>query len=132
MLYKVNKLKLPKVRCPNEVGRTNDTNYCLFHKMVHHPTSKYFVLKDKIQALGDTGVLILKSEQKKVTVNMVTLNFETFTKATVQDGVTPVLKSRLDVISTMAKVQKARGLILMVAKSGEIMWVHPDIVNAEQ
>jgi len=30
--------------------------------MVHHPTNKCFVLKDKIQALVDAGVLTLKSE----------------------------------------------------------------------
>ena len=40
LLYKDNKVKLPEVRRPNEVGRTNDANYCLFHRMVHHPTSK--------------------------------------------------------------------------------------------
>ena len=48
LLHKGNKLKLPDARCPNEVGRTNDLNYCLFHRMVHHPTNKCFVLKDKI------------------------------------------------------------------------------------
>jgi len=65
--------------------------------------SQSFVLKDKIQALVDAGVLTLKSEQKKVTVNVVTLNFWTFPKMTVQDGSTPVPKVRLDVINLMAK-----------------------------
>ena len=72
LLQKENKLKLPEARRPNEVGRTNDPNYCLFHRMVHHPTNKCFILKDKIQALVNAGVLTLKSEQKKVTANMVT------------------------------------------------------------
>jgi len=49
LLQKGNKLKLPEVRRPNEVGRTNDPNYCLFHRMVHHPTHKCFVLKDKFR-----------------------------------------------------------------------------------
>ena len=53
--------------------------------MVHHLTNKYFVLKDKIQALIDAGVLTLKSEQKKVTANMVTLEFGTFIKVIVPD-----------------------------------------------
>ena len=96
--------------------RTNDANYCLFHRMVHHPTSKCFVLKDKIKALVDAGVLTLKSEQKKVTANMVTLNFGTFSKITVQDEETPVPKVRLDIISPMAEVQKAKGLIPMMTK----------------
>jgi len=53
--------------------------------MVHHPTGICFVLKDKIQALVDAGVLTLKSEQKKVNANMMTLNFKIFLKMTVQD-----------------------------------------------
>ena len=72
LLHKGNKLKLSDARRPNEVGRTNDPDYCLFHRMVHHPTNKCFVLKEKIQALVDAEVLTLKSEQKKVTANMVT------------------------------------------------------------
>ena len=56
LLHKGNKLKLPKVRRSNEMRRTNDFNYCLFHKMVHHPTCKCFVLKNKIQALMDASV----------------------------------------------------------------------------
>ena len=62
LLNKGNKLKLPEVRHPDEVGRTNHPNYRLFHRMVHHPNSRYFVLKDKIQALMDVGVLTLKSD----------------------------------------------------------------------
>ena len=52
---------------------------------------------------------------------MVTLNFGTFSKMTVQDGVTPVPKVRLDVINQIAEVQKAKDLILMMTKSREIM-----------
>jgi len=59
LLQKGNKLKLPEVRHPNEVGRTNDPNYCLFYMMVHHSTNKCFVLKDKIQAFIDVEVLTL-------------------------------------------------------------------------
>jgi len=55
LLQKGNKLKLSEARRPNEVKRTNDPNYCLFHRMVHHTTNKCFVLKDKIQALVDAG-----------------------------------------------------------------------------
>ena len=61
--------------------------------MVHHPTNKCFVLKDKIQALVDAGVLTLKSEQKKVTANMVTLEFGTRSKVTVPDGSFPFTKA---------------------------------------
>ena len=124
LLHKSNKLKLPEARRPNEVGHITDPNYCLFHRMVHHPISRCYVFKDKIQSLVDAAVLTLKSEQKKVTANMVTLNFGTFPKMTVQDG--------LDLINPMAEQQKAKGLIPLTTESGEIMWVHPDIVKDEQ
>ena len=58
---------------------------------------------------------------------MITLNFGTFPEMTVQDGLVPVPKARLDVINLMTEKQKAKGLIPMTTKSGEIMWVHPDI-----
>jgi len=48
LFNKGNKLKLPEVRRPDEVGCTNDPNYCLFHRMVHYLTNRCFVLKDKI------------------------------------------------------------------------------------
>ena len=79
-------MKLPEVRCPNEVGRTSDPNYCLFYRMVHHPTNKYFVLKEKIQALMDIGVL---TEHKKVTANMVTLEFGSLPKVIVPNRNAP-------------------------------------------
>ena len=62
LLNKGNKLKLPEARRPDEVGWTNDPNYCLFHRMVHHPICRCNVLKDKIQALIEAGVLTLKSK----------------------------------------------------------------------
>ena len=64
LLNKGNKLNLPEVQCTDEVGHTNDSNYCLFHRMVHHPTSRCFSLNDKIQALIETSVLTLKSRPK--------------------------------------------------------------------
>ena len=82
LLHKGNKFKLPEVRRPNEMGRTNNPNSRFFHKMGHYLTSRWFVLKDKIQALVDAGVLTLKLEQKEVTANMMTLNFGTFLKTT--------------------------------------------------
>ena len=79
--------------------------------MVHHPTNKCFVLKDKIQALVDAGVLTLKSEQKKVTANMVTLEFGTLLKVTVPDGHPLVPKARLEISNPVAKQQEAKGFL---------------------
>ena len=66
-------------------------------------------------------VLILKLEQNKVIVNMVNLNFETFPKMTVQDGLTPVPKARFDIVNLIAEKQQATSLILMMIKFEEIM-----------
>ena len=60
-------------------------------------------LKDKIQALVDAGVLTLKSEQKKVTANMVTLEFSKTPKVTVPDGTFPIPALRLEVKHPSAK-----------------------------
>ena len=54
---------------------------------------------------------------------MVTLNFKTFPKVTIQDGVAPVPKARSKVINPLAKTQEAKGLIPFTTKSEEIMWV---------
>ena len=62
---------------------------------------------------------------------MVTLNFETFSKMTVKDGLTLVPKIRLGIVNLMAEKQKSKGLVQMMTKSREIMWVHPDIVKDE-
>jgi len=101
LLNKGNKLKLPEVRRPDEVAHINDPNYYLFHRIVHHPTSRCFIFKDKIQALVDAGVLMLGSE-RKVTTNMMTLIFENFLKVSVQDGLTPIPEGRLKVTNPLA------------------------------
>ena len=63
---------------------------------------------------------------------MVTLNFETFLKMTIQDGSAPIPKARLNIINPMAEKQEAKGLIPMMTKFEKIMWVHPDIIKDER
>ena len=62
-----------------------------------------FVRKDKIQTFVDIGVLTLKSEQKKITANMMTLNFGTFPKVIIQDRVAFTPEVRMEVINPLAK-----------------------------
>jgi len=38
LLNKSNRLKLPEARRPEEVGKTDNPNYCLYHRMLGHPT----------------------------------------------------------------------------------------------
>ena len=75
---------------------------------------------------------LLGQNQKKVTANMVTINFGTFPKTTVQDGLVSVPKARLGIINPMVEKHKVKGLILMAIKFREIMWVYPDIIKVEQ
>jgi len=63
---------------------------------------------------------------------MVTLNFENFSKVVVQDGLTHIPKGKTEVTNSLAEEQKAKGLILLTIKSGEIMSVHSNIVNDKQ
>ena len=87
--------------------------------MIHHPTDKCYVLKDRIQALIDAGVLTLKTEQKKVTANMVTLEFGKTTKVTVPDGTYSVPVPRLEVKHPPTKTQDNKGLVPLTLETGE-------------
>jgi len=70
LLNKSKRLKLPEARRPEEVGKSDNPNYCLYHRMLGHPTKSCYVFKDILQALLDAEVLKLRREQKKVTANM--------------------------------------------------------------
>ena len=132
LLIKSNRLKLPDVIKPEEAGRMNDSNYCLYHRMIHHPTSKCFVLKDRIQALVEAGVLTLKSEQKKVMANMVSFQFGDLPETTIQDGLVPIPKGKLNINDPSSQEKRSKGLVPMTLKTGEVMWVHQDLVNDKQ
>jgi len=66
LLQKSNRLKLPEIRRPEEVGKTEDPSYCLYHRMLGHPTKNCYIFKDVLQALIDAEVLKLRPEYKKV------------------------------------------------------------------
>jgi len=38
LLYKSNKLKVSEMRCPREIGKIDDPNYCLYHRMLGNST----------------------------------------------------------------------------------------------
>ena len=61
LLQKSNRLKLPEIRHPEEVGKTDDPSYCLYHRMLGHPTKNCYIFKDVLQALIDAEVLKLRS-----------------------------------------------------------------------
>ena len=70
LLQKSNRLKISEIRRPKGVGKTDDPNYCLYHRMLGHPTKNCYIFKVILQALIDVEVLKLRPEQKNVTANM--------------------------------------------------------------
>ena len=62
LLQKSNKLKLPEIRWPEEVGKTDDLSSCLYHRMLGHPTKNCYIFKDVFQALIDAEVSKLRPE----------------------------------------------------------------------
>jgi len=64
LLHKSNNLKLLEVRHPEEVEKTYDPIYCLYHWMLGHLTKNCYIFKDVLQALIDAEVLKLRPEQK--------------------------------------------------------------------
>ena len=63
---------------------------------------------------------------------MVSFNFGSFPETTVHDGLTHIPKGEMKVTGPSFAEKEAQGLIPVTLKSGEVMWVHPDIVNDEQ
>ena len=82
LLNKNNRLKLFEARCPKEVGKTNNPNYYLYHRMLGHPTKSCYIFKDILQTLIDAEVLKLHPGQKKVTANLTSF---------IQFGVQPLM-----------------------------------------
>ena len=70
LLQKSNKLKLPEIRRPEVIGKSDDPSYYLYHRMLGQHTKNCYIFKDVLQDLIDAEVLKSYLEQKKVTVNM--------------------------------------------------------------
>jgi len=99
LLNKSNRLKLPEVRRSEEVGKTDNPNYCLYHRMLGHPTKSCYIFKGILQALIDAEVLKLHPEQKKVTAN-VTSFLQFGNQPPTPAGVVSIPKGELRIINT--------------------------------
>ena len=62
-LLEKNVIKLPECKRPEEMGRTNDPKYCIYHQVVSHPVEKCFVLKDLILRLAKEGKILLDLDE---------------------------------------------------------------------
>ncbi|KAH7840428.1 hypothetical protein Vadar_016753 [Vaccinium darrowii] len=70
-------IELPEMKRPEEANKVNDPNYCKFHRLVSHPTSRCFVLKEKIVELASQGKIILEEEIVAANQTVATLQDET-------------------------------------------------------
>ena len=65
VLYKENVIELPKPKRPSEVNKTKNPKFCRFHRIVSHPTSDCFVLKNVIQDMIDSKEIEVESSPAK-------------------------------------------------------------------
>jgi hypothetical protein len=77
-------------------------------------------------------VLTIKTDHKKVTANMVSFQFGSNPETSIQHGLVPIPKGEMKVSDPTFEEKWARGLIPVTLKTGEVMWVHKDVVNDEQ
>src|SRR3954462_8663422 len=128
MLSKGGQLKLPVPRKPEEVGKTDDPRYCLYHRGLGHPTKSCWSLKEKLQALVDAGALRLKTEQKTATTNM-TSCIQFGQSPPTPTAVYPIPAVEMRVINSDPHRQQEKGLVRTTIPGGRTMWIHPDLVN---
>ena len=109
LLNKSNKLKLSEA--PEEVAKTDDPNYYLYHRMLGNPINSCYIFKDVLQALIDAYILKLCPEQKKETANMTSLQLGR-DLSPVPTGVVSIPKGELRVINTDPPTRRKKDLSL--------------------
>ena len=62
-LLEKNVIKLLECKSSEKMGRTNDPNYCIYHRVVSHPMEKCFVLNDLILRLAKEGKILLDLDE---------------------------------------------------------------------
>ena len=62
-LLELKLIDLPEMKRPDEAGKTDDPNYCKYHRLVSHPLEKYFVFKDRVMRLANEKKIILDDEK---------------------------------------------------------------------
>ena len=58
-LLELKLIDLPEMKRPDEAGKTDDPNYCKYHRLVSHPLEKCFVFKDRVMRLANENKIIL-------------------------------------------------------------------------
>src|SRR4051812_26170127 len=128
MLNKGSQLKLHEPRNPEDVGKTDDPCYCLYHRALGHLTKSCWSLKEKLQALVDAGALRLKTKQKTATANMTScIQFGQSPPTPTAVYFIPAVEMR--VINSDAHRQQEKGFVCTTIPGGGTMWIHPDLLD---
>src|SRR3954464_14424434 len=128
MLNKGGQPKLPEPKNPEDVGKTDDPRYCLYHRGLGHPTKNCWSLKDKLQALVDAGALRLKTEQKTATANM-TSCIQFGQSPPTPTAVYPIPDIKMRVINSDPHRQQEKRLVCTTIPGGGAKWIHPDLLD---
>src|SRR3954470_6501606 len=128
MLNKGCQLKLPEPRNPENMGKTDNPHYCLYHRALGHPTKSCWSLKGKLQALVDAGALRLKTEHKTATANM-TSCIQFGQSPPTPTTVYPIHAGEMRVINSDPHRQQEKGLVRTTIPGGGTMWIHPDLLD---
>ncbi|KAL0295969.1 UNVERIFIED_CONTAM: hypothetical protein Sradi_6649000 [Sesamum radiatum] len=75
-MLNTNHIELPKMKWPEEVGKTDDPKYCKYHRLVGHPIHDCFIFKDKVMQLARQGKISL--EKDNAASNLITITFGSF------------------------------------------------------
>lgn len=66
-------IELLEMKQPNEAGKTDDPNYCKYHRHLGHPLEKCFVFKDKVMQLAREEKIVL--DDKTTSSNKISITF---------------------------------------------------------
>ena len=72
-LLELKLIDLPEMKRPDEAGKTDDPNYCKYHRLVSHSLEKCFAFKDRVMRLVNENKIILDDE--KASSNQISIKF---------------------------------------------------------
>ncbi|GAA0138458.1 hypothetical protein LIER_00204 [Lithospermum erythrorhizon] len=83
-LLKIKLIELLESKRPEEVNRSTEPNYCMYHRILGHPIEKCFIFKERVIDLARKGAIT--QEEDKVSSNHITLTIVQPTEVKVPDG----------------------------------------------
>ncbi|XP_024199875.1 uncharacterized protein LOC112203083 [Rosa chinensis] len=64
-LYKAKEIELPEPKRPTDVNKTKNREFCRYHRIVSHPTSDCFILKNIIQEMINNKEIEVETSSPK-------------------------------------------------------------------